>query len=303
MILLNELTGQAVDVSEEFFEKATADTAPNVVRQVAEGKFTGFVSDLNPEAYHSAHAYYSNSFLTEVRRSPAHALARRLNPERTPALEFGEWFHMAVLERDRFEAKFICGPSGVTRAAKEWKAFLAEHPGKTVLKPDEWDQIRRMVDAVVRNPSAEKLLHSGEAEASFFWVDPETGLKRKARADYLRTKSGIIVDLKTTTDASFRGFQRSVHKYGYAMQSAGYLDGFNLLTGQKTNSFVHLCVEKEPPYGVAVYVLDDATLDLGRALNRKQLMKVLDCEISGEWGGYPSGIQAMNAPYFDDDGE
>lgn len=293
--MLSEMTSEQIEIHDE-------PPAMPIERMIAEGTYVGF-ADISPEAYHAAHGYSSNSFLCEVRRSPAHAIAARLISERTPALEFGEWFHMAVLEAKRFEKLFICGPSGVTRAAKEWKAFLAEHPGKTVLKPDEWEQIRRMQEAVYKHPTAYRLLQNGQAEHSMFWKDPETGLMRKARVDYLRASAGILVDLKTTADASFRGFQKSVHRYGYAMQSAGYLDGFNLLTGQKTNQFVHLCVEKEPPYGVAVYVLDDATLDLGRALNRRQLMKVLDCTISGQWGAYPSEVQIMNAPYFDDDGE
>lgn len=261
---------------------------------IAAGKFVGFANV--PEEVYRPAPYYSQSFLTEVRRSPAHAQASKQNPkEPTPDMLLGTYAHCAILEPERFEEHFVIGPD-VSRATKEWKAFVAEHPNDTILKPDEFETINQMFRAVMAHPEASRLLTGGQSEHSAFWIDPISGLRCKARYDYVHMNKGIIVDLKTTKDASQRAFERSCVDRGYHRQSAFYLDGFNLLTGQQTDMFVHVLVEKEPPYAVGVYVLDNGALDKGRHEILQLLETVKQCEKSGKWPAYSDRIQAATLP-------
>ena len=57
----------------------------------------------------------------------------------------------------------------------------------------------------------------GKSEQSYFAVDPETGLDSNAGRTSFNDGS-LIIDLKTTLDASPKGFQRSV-SYRYYVQA------------------------------------------------------------------------------------
>jgi hypothetical protein len=284
MMLLNEQTGQPIEITAE--------------QAVSAGAFIGVLEDLPADVYHAA-PYASNSFLNELERSPLHALTQRKEGGKdTPAKLMGTWVHCAILERDKFNQTFAVGPDVATRASKEWKEFAAKNDGKTLLKIDEYDQIMRMVEAVDKHPIASKLLTGGKSEVSMFWVDEVTGAKMKGRIDRLQPAKHIPSDLKTALDASFDAFQRSVQTYKYHRQSAIYLDGYNQLHGTSTTMFPHIVVEKEAPYAVAVYLLDDATIEKGRAEYRHLARIYAGCERTGTWNSYPEEIQTMNLMYF-----
>lgn len=272
------------------FETVTEEQA------ITAGKFQGF-ADVQESVYRPA-PYYSQSFLTEVRRSPAHAIAYRSTPkEPTPDMLLGTYAHCAILEPERFEEQFVVGPD-VSRASKEWKEFAAKHATDhvTLLKPDDYATIMRMAEAIDQHPGAKRYLSGGRAEYSAFWIDPLTGLRCKARYDYLHLEQGVLVDLKTAKDASQRAFERACVDRGYHRQSAFYLDGFNLLTGQQSDAFVHVLVEKEPPYAVGVYVLDNGALDKGRVEIAQLLETVKECERTGKWPAYSEQLQTATLP-------
>ena len=52
-------------------------------------------------------------------------------------------------------------------------------------------------------------------------------LMMKVRPDGLCKNYPVIVDLKTTADASYSGFQRSVERFGYHVSAAMYMEGVN----------------------------------------------------------------------------
>ena len=66
----------------------------------------------------------------------------------------------------------------------------------------------------------------------------------------------MIVDIKTTVDASPSGFDKQVWQYGYGIQDAFYRRVCSL-AGLDVDDFIFVAVEKQPPYVVAVHVLSD----------------------------------------------
>ena len=185
------------------------------------------VTPLNPLPVDNAE-YHSNpavsaSHLKEIARSPQHYWTRFVDPNRvvtppTAAMQLGTALHTHVLELDQWDATVAVAPDGIdrrTKAGKEsWAAFEAEAKGKIVLSSADADQIQQMGRAVFLHPAASMLLSfKGKAETSWFWTDANTGLECKCRPDWLLDDGSVIVDLKTTEDASPRGFHRSVAQY------------------------------------------------------------------------------------------
>jgi exodeoxyribonuclease VIII len=196
-----------------------------------------------------------------------------------------------------------------------WSDVVAEwerHNGhRSILTPDMWDQVHRMRDAIMAHPAACALLTGcqGVAEYSAYARDTETRVLRRVRPDFWR-RDGIVVDLKTTEDASPEGFARSIANYGYDMQHAYYLDTLSLAIEQSdlpadfedyphsAKQFVFIVVEKKPPYAVAVYVLDEESVTLGRAKYRKALDVYAECKSSGTWPGYGDFVQVIGLPQW-----
>lgn len=174
---------------------------------------------------------------------------------------------------------------------------------RQVLAGDAWEQVHAMRNAVMDHPAASKLLSApGRAELSVYWNDPVTGVLCRCRPDFWRD-DGIIVDLKSTEDASPEGFAKSIANWRYDVQDPFYLDGINLMRDQsgrsdiaKARAFVFVAVEKKFPHAVGVYMLDNESREHGRAKYRSSLDTFAACEASGVYPGYGDKIQTISLP-------
>ncbi len=237
----------------------------------------------------------NKSGLDLVRKSPAHWKHAQENPEEpTAAMTFGAGFHDYLLLPAEFSARYVEAPK-IDKRAKEGKELFAEfqknHIGKTLLSSEDLETMRGMAAAIKAHPEASKFL-SGVSELSCFWQDQATTLNCKARPDIIH--GATVVDIKTTADASFSEFQRSIAKFRYHVQAAWYLDG--IAQYEKVDSFVIIAVEKSAPFAVATYIIDEATIDKGREEYRKDLETFAACKKSGIWPAYSDELQPMNLP-------
>ena len=107
---------------------------------------------------------------------------------------------------------------------------------------------------------------------------------------------GIIVDLKTTEDASPEAFAKSIARYGYHRQNSMYVDGVESSTGDFVKGFVFVVTEKTPPYCTAVYQLDMQGVELGRDQYKRLLLDLADCKIKNAWPGYSNRIETISMP-------
>jgi len=136
-----------------------------------------------------------------------------------------------------------------------------------------------------------------EPERSAWWEDAETGLLCKGRFDEIGRRAGVIVDLKTTRDASREAFSRAIYTIGYYIQAAHYIAGAKAL-GIDADRFGIIAVEKDPPYAVAIYEVSGAALYDGERERRKLLELYAQCEESGEWPGYPQEVVEIDLPVW-----
>lgn len=263
------------------------------------------------EEYHRWKAA-SNSRLGRLLRSPAHL---QVAVEDTANLRVGRAVHSAVLEPDLFASEFIypdqcaettkkgdrCSKNGAVCVGGAWFCGIhapagAAQDARTVISYGDYQVCLAVRDAVRRHPIVRDLLGQvGDNELSAVWDHAEAGVRCKLRADKVCADLGIVLDLKTTKDASLDAFTRSIYNFGYHRQGAFYSDGL-AAHSVEVGHFLFIAVEKEPPYGVAVYRLSDEALRAGRDQLRPLLATYRHCEETGEWPGYPEHIQDIGLP-------
>lgn len=263
------------------------------------GVFRGVENDV----YHRSEGL-SNTGLTQLAHSAFHHYALTIDPNRPPReaqpgqLE-GSLCHCSILEPNEFDKRYIVGPP-VSRATKEWKSFVASHPDREAIKPDQYETAMRQGESVRRLPEVREALEDGEAEESAWWPDPETGVLCKCRPDW-RHRAGegsILLDVKTCGDAQPAEFGRQIGRKGYYRQHAHYADGYAIASGKPVLAFVFVAVEATYPYAASAVMLDDAAIEQGRREVRRLTDLYAKCKREGVWPGYSQNIELVSLPSY-----
>ena len=247
----------------------------------------------------------NQSLLKQVLRSPAHARTYLENPpEPTAAMRLGTAVHLAVLEPDQFKRGVVIEPT-INRRTKEgrlqYQAFLKQATGKTVITKEQAATCVQVGHAVTRHQSAMSLLNSGDKELAYRWEDPATGLMCKAKCDVSGGEEKIVVDLKTTRDASTTEFPRSCAKFLYHLQAAFYLRGVSgLPTGVDAYKdgwrFYIVAVETSAPHSTAVYKLDARSIIEGDKLVDRSMRAWAEAKLLGVFPGYDDEVVSLGLP-------
>ncbi|MGG7074364.1 PD-(D/E)XK nuclease-like domain-containing protein [Campylobacter sp. 9BO] len=165
---------------------------------------------------------------------------------------------------------------------------------KLVLEPLEFES------EFAIEPDCDKRTKDGKAEQAYF--SELAGVAVKCKPDFFNESLGLIVDLKTTSDASAVGFAKSVASFNYHIQAAFYTDVMASL-GKEVNKFLFIAVETKAPFMVGFYELDEAALDLGRKRYGELLELYKFCSGNNEWWGYANfdgksikAVQTLSLP-------
>lgn len=196
-----------------------------------------------------------------------------------------------------------------------WEQFDKQHQGAEVVSAAEHAMVLQLRDAVIQHPGLQAAFHPELQhlnELTITWLDPVSGHRCKARIDALRITSQAIrvYELKSAADAGPEPFGRSVVSYDYLLSAAFYADGvdhcrdaISAALGIDERALLGLPVvveyvvaEKEYPFLVARYELQQDQLEIGRALYEQGLQKVVAAEELGYWPGYDQGAVPLELP-------
>jgi exodeoxyribonuclease VIII len=260
----------------------------------------GFGVEMSNAEYH-AHKAISKSKLDAARKSGRHLYDMLYGPPRdsTAAFDMGTVLHASALPGENADDIAVRMPAGMKKTTKEGKAFVAEHKGKIILNPSDAYVVDQMMLSLREHPFSAGLVNGdlkGKAEQSFFCTDSETGLELKARPDFILDDCSLILDLKTTVDASPKGFQRSVANYRYYCQASHYLDVVEGATGTRPQAFLFIAVEKTRPFSTAVYMADQPMIDFGKQQAREDLNNIAQWIADNKFPGYSERVEEISLP-------
>lgn len=252
---------------------------------------------ISNEEYHASEGI-SRSQLMEIKRSPRHYWYKfhsgQYVREEKKDFAIGNAVHTMVLEPRSFEERFAIMQdiNRRTNAGKEeYKEFVAQSHGMTILSQEDFQLSKNIADAVKQNADAMYLVLDSRIENSIYFTHQLTGQQCKTRPD--AWNGSIVIDLKTTKDASYRDFQSSAYKNGYFLQAGMMYEAMKSI-GQPLEKFVFIAVEKTPPFAVAIYILDDYAIECGLQEFDRLMGLLCQCESNNKWQDY--GIQTLTVP-------
>lgn len=216
------------------------------------------VKDSNDQ-YHSDKGISASGLKEISKNSVYHYLNRK--PFESSSMHFGTAVHAAILEPDTFYDIYYPMPEIGDLRKKENKALKIEaeekSKGKICLTYYDHKRIKSILDNFKKNKLAQQYC-KGEIELSHYGSYDNVPIR--VRPDVMNHVQDFIADVKTTQDASPKGFRSAVYKYNYHLQAAFYMDMLEI------NEFKFICCEVNHPYTVVVHTLDDDFIQLGRKL-------------------------------------
>ena len=261
------------------------------------------MGDAFPETIGTPHPIEGGSLSSSLARRltehvPAKAIATHRDRKPTASMNLGKAAHLHALGAG--PELIVWQHDGRTKAGKEERAEHAEAIAAErviVVTKAERDQVLGMAEALRANPEVAEMLDAGTSEVSVFWQ--EQGAWCRGRFDLL---GDVGDDYKTCDDASARGFEHSMAKYGYHQQADFYLRGLRAIghpAGNQPMRFI--CQEKSAPYLVQVHSCDELAMEIAAALNDRAIRIFAEANATGEWAGYPTlhaEPTALPANYF-----
>lgn len=259
-----------------------------------------------------------SSDLKLLKRSPAHWKSK-VEDKSTEALEFGALFHLAIENPEKFKDTCIIEPifegmtqgknahlstkSAEAKAKKEQWHLVQRSSGKTIVPSGMWQPLTGMLNACTSHKLVSNLLKNGVRETSLWVEDEETGVILKARPDFVSSR-GHMVDIKTSRDATYPSFYNDIFSSRghdstfYVLQAAHYAHCARLSKVCKGDAFYFVAIEKEPPYGIKVWTMDEGCLAPGELWRSKLTKLYKECQQKEIWPCYDEAAEQVLPPQW-----
>ena len=221
----------------------------------------------------------------------------------------GSLIDCLVLTPERFESTYVITPQYKNEKGelKPWnwnatvcKQFRDEHDGLEIVKFDTFqaakeaaDSLRQAFDEIGMDTVSYRTQVLVRAE----YHDKNTKLvvPIKCLIDILPV-DGLeksICDLKTANSAHPAVWKSVVFKFKHRAQAAMYLDAYVAATGEDRCEFRHIVQESFAPWEVAMHLLSEDFLTLGRETYIAALQRYCQCLATNKWPGYESHDRQM----------
>jgi len=258
------------------------------------------IDGLSAEAYHADKTSISSSGLRALLNPGCPAQFKYDRDHQAPPkreFDLGNAVHAAVLGEGH-DIVEIVGFTDYKKADARALRDEAYAAGKVPLLPKEVEQVAAMEKAIREHRDAGPLFAPGMgiAERSIYWTDPATGVRCRVRPDWLiiRPEVTVIVDLKTTTDASPDACSKAIETYSYHQQGALYIDGVQAAGFAPEGARFFVAFQsKKAPYLVTLRELKDQDQDIGRARNEVALRLYADCVANDDWPDWTGSVDQI----------
>lgn len=220
----------------------------------------------------------SFSSFKEFAQSPRHFIRYKLKEKiQTPAMLFGSMVHCSILEPDEFDSRYVVAPKvdKRTKAGKEEYAIFLHGVGdKEVVSDQDYEDAKRMADAVRKNDPARFLLDRMECkEVAVNW--DFGGFNWRGFID--GENANIMADLKTTADADPRKLRWSIRDKKYHWQLAFY----RMAPGRSSKIPFILAVDRN--CNVTCVEFSDADIKVAQDQIEWYLSRFHQCIAMGDW--------------------
>jgi len=242
--------------------------------------------DMSNEQYHSIDGISSSAVKAVYKKSLAHWKGQKI--VQSAAFAMGNAVHANLLEKDK--NLVIKGPK--TKASAEFKAMKEKLTKDQVLLTEvEFNVANCITRGAWSNPVCSKALNHPDRinEISIMAQDPISGLLLKTRPDLMIESENTVYDVKTTQDASPKGFMSECVKYGYFLQGAHYVYTCQL-AGYDITEFNFIACEKQAPYISHLHVMGPEVMKWAMTELHKTLAVIARAEeevnYGTGWGDY-----------------
>jgi len=286
----------------------------------------GVYRDLDKEDYFANAEWINNSRLKRCRKSLSLFKYFEDNPppERKEVFfDFGKTFEtallypdqlldeVAIMDEDKWIAAALKQNPKLTKP-KSSKVFTTlkdqwevENEGRSFITTEDMSKVEQMVENCKKNKVINSLISvpENEIEVSIFYVD-ETGVKLKSRTDVLNPENQVIIDVKSTEDASPENFARSCAQHDYPWQATTQIKAVESAGLFEVNRYFWLVVEKQPPFNAQLYEFQQADREHYRAEVDYHLSLLAEAQKSQIYKGYeinadnPHGILSLDIPLY-----
>lgn len=240
----------------------------------------GVHSGVDEAAYHGDRSSLSSTGAkTIISAGPRTFKHQQDHPVHKDAFDLGSVVHALILGVGDYQV--IEHDSWRTKAAQA-ERDAARTEGKAPILSKDYAAAQDMADAVMSNKLAAAVLSDGKPEVSMWHEDPETGVRMRGRADYLR--DGYLIDLKTAAGAiDPAAFEKKVWDMRYGLQMYWYRRILELNGVEAAPIWV--VVSKDQPHEVYISQPSPELMERGREDAERALRIYADCLLTNEWPG------------------
>lgn len=283
----------------------------------------GIFDNVNINDYHADKEYMSATTLKEAAKTMAHLrhYLYEKEKERKSHFDFGNAFEIALMDvmngTDEFDSSCALfddlqrpeiEKNFNSTLNREWKKdFFDTNKYKYILNAsgqESKETMDFMLESCWKTPNIQLLLKNTDYQKTIFWTDEETGIKLKTRPDVCKINKQVIIDIKTTKDASPNAFKRDAANYDYPLQAITQIEGV-IKSGlmSEVDYYYWLAIEKNAPYNAQIYHFTHEDRDWNHDRFRYILERVKEAMDSDIWNGYsdPSdnfGILDLELPLW-----
>lgn len=233
-------------------------------------------------------------------QSGLHYEALRKGPKKeSAALRFGTLVHLALLQPELFESRrvierpFDKRTTAGKQAFSEWQATL--QADSLIMSQEEFLtllEMQRRFNAYLYTHEQINL-QTNLIEVPGVAICCDVACKIKPDINPL---SNIIVDLKTTDDATVQSFSRTVFNFSYHIQAAFYALVSEEITGKPIDKFVFIAIEKNAPYALREFEFQGDELSYCKEYVEKKLVSFRNSKDFDLWDGYPNYPHKIDMP-------